>query len=175
MIRILLAALAVVFLVPVVQAAGVNGPLVEEVSHEPANPSPGQDVVVTVHLAPEADVSSILLTHCRVEPSYACSVKTDSMTQAADGSWTGLVPWQVGFFDGTRWVGYNLLIQTGDGNESKAPLEDVPATPAGLPEDAGHYYFYEIDAQRADTPGLGPLALLVVFVVGGMLRRRHVA
>jgi hypothetical protein len=173
MLRILLAALAVVLLVPVAQAGGAHGPYVEGVSHEPASPKPGQDVTVTVRAATDAEISSIVLTHCRVEPSYACSVKTDSMTAGDGGAWTGVVPWQVGFFDGTRWVGYNLIIATGDGNESKAPIEDVPETPDGLPEDAGHYYFYTIDAKAIGTPGPGLVALLVVLLIGGMLRRRH--
>lgn len=152
---------------PTAAAGGVDGASVESASHEPANPAEGDDVTVTVRLADGVDAESVFLTHCRVDPSYACSAKSGAMTETGEGVWTATIPWQPHFFAGTTWVGYTARIVHTNGTETNAPLESVPFTPDGLPEGAGHYYFYQVEgADAAPTPAPG--AIVLVVLLGGL-------
>ncbi len=169
---VLLIVALLVLAAPPAAAGGVDGPYIESAGHEPATPAQGDDVLVTVRLAADVDAESVFLTHCRVDPSYACSAKSSAMTETADGVWTATIPWQHHFFQGTTWVGYNARITHANGTDTSAPLESVPYAPDGLPDGAGQYYFYQVQAvDEAPAPGLW--FLVAAMVVAAALGRRR--
>lgn len=161
---------------PTAVAGGVDGPYVESASHDPAEPAEGDDVIVTVGLAPDVEAESVFLTHCRVDPSYACSAKSSAMTETEEGVWTATIPWQPHFFQGTTWVGYTARVVHANGTETNAPLESVPFAPDGLPDGAGHYYFYQVaGADAAPAPAPGVLVMLVLLGALAVAARRRAA
>lgn len=158
---------ALLLFIPAASAAEADGPYVASVSHEPSAPEVGEDVTVTVRLTTDAE--SVFLTHCRVEPTYACSPKSSAMARSEDGAWTGQIPWQDHFFRGTAWVGYNLRILFANGTEVHVPDKSVPEDPPGLPDGAGAYYFYSIQDAQAASPGPSAFTLVVLFAAAGLV------
>jgi hypothetical protein len=158
--------------VPSAAAAGIHGPQLASVSHEPVAPMRGQAVHVVAWPEANASITGIHLIHCRLEPTYACSVRTDAMRLQADGSWVGEIPWQPQFFRGATWVGYNLTVRTQDGGSTTAPTQSTPL-PENTPEGVGTYYFYRLP-QEATTPGPSPALILLALIAGGaVIARRH--
>jgi hypothetical protein len=172
--RLILIALAVVVLASGPAAAsGNHGPYVADVVHEPHLPARGEEVRVAVTIEPDAAVASVLLTHCRVDPTYACRSEADAMQAGSDGVWVGSIRWDPRFMEsGTTTIGYNLVVELENGSRAKAPTASVPAPPDALPEDAGAYYFYTLASQpEAPAPVLPWVA--IALILGGLFRVRH--
>lgn len=165
-------------------------PEVENVSHDPWRPVRGDDVRVTMRLAPDAKrPETVSLLFCRVEPTYVCGIPFSLAPKDEGRTWTGVIEWNPRCKAGgdrpgcefmlaeTVHVGYNLTLRYGGADERRvsAPVANywVPST---YPSDSeGVYYFMRYEEAEASIES--PLPWVVAWValavlVGLVLRRR---
>lgn len=150
--------------------AGVHSSHVAAVQHAPEAPARGEEVRVTLQLAPATDPEEVALTYCRAE-RYACA-PSRLMAHLENGTFAATIVWDGRFFEGARNVGYKFTIRFANGSEEHSPREHWPARPAVLPEGAGIYYWYELPAASGGAvPGAGAFGVLLLLLAVGLQRR----
>lgn len=157
-------------------------PQIDNITHDPWQPSAGQDLVVTMELAPDAEEpDAVSLLYCRVEPEYTCALPLLMEPGSSDRTWIGTIEWEPRFMKPeTVHVGYNVTLRYDDAGEVGG-VERVPAPtgnfwlPDTFPEDSdGVYYFvaYDRTGQNAESP-LFPLPVVLALLIGLLWGRRR--